>query len=266
MKQMELAKYFSDNKKNYDSKYLVKILEEILGKSFNEIKEDINNKRVTVTAEKIESYLEQRFIEEDPELKKRIDSSKNKRSGNVGEWSKKDIEDYSQEFADELAAGRYYFEPYTLEYFNRYTDIVRNKVNTLLNIVNGLANKEVESVKEQIEELDINISSDGKVSKDDIIRLIIPIVANIKMLEEKVEKANDLSTYLTFKESKHTLLKDGWSESEIYPASSLQIQSEMNDWRDDNVKLSNNQKKILQKSQEKNRKIVADILTSLDFD
>ena len=86
------------------------------------------------------------------------------------------------------------------------------------------------------------------------------------MLEEKVEKANDLSTYLTFKESKHTLLKDGWSESEIYPASSLQIQSEMNDWRDDNVKLSNNQKKILQKSQEKNRKIVADILTSLDFD
>ena len=71
---MSISKYFSDNKKNYDSKYLVKILEEILGESFNEIKEDINNKRVTVTAEQIESYLEQRFIEEDSELKKRIDS------------------------------------------------------------------------------------------------------------------------------------------------------------------------------------------------
>lgn len=266
MKQMELAKYFSDNKKNYDSKYLVKILEEILGKSFNEIKEDINNKRVTVTAEQIESYLEQKFIEEAPELKERLQNTRPNRSKNIGEMTRQDIKDKANRFADELAAGRYYFEPYTLEYFNRYTDIVRNKVNTLLNIVSGLANKEVESVKEQIEELDINISSDGKVSKDDIIRLIIPIVANIKMLEEKVEKANDLSTYLTFKESKHSLLKDGWSEREIYPISSLQIQSEMNDWRDDNVKLSNNQKKILQKGQERSRKIVADILTSLDID
>lgn len=261
---INLEKYFSDNEKNYDSNYLVKVLEEIIGKSLIEIKEDVNSKRVTVTPEQIESYLEQRFIEEDPELKKRIDSPKNKRSGNVGEWSKKDIEDYSQEFADELAASRYRFVPYTFEYFNRYTDIVRNKVNTLLNIVSGLANKKIEPIEELINELDIKISTDGKVSKDDIIRLIIPIVANINMLEEKVEKANDLSTYLTFKESKHTLYKDGLSESEIYPASSLQTQSEMNDWRDDNVKLSDKQKKILEKRQERNRKIVADILTSLD--
>lgn len=264
MKQMELAKYFSDNKKNYDSKYLVKILEEILGKSFNEIKEDINNKRVTVTSEQIESYLEQRFIEEDPELKKRIDSPKNKKSGNVGEWSKKDIEDYSQEFADELVASRYRFVPYTLEYFTRYTDIVRKKINILLNIVSGLANKKIEPIEELINDLDIKISTDGKVSKEDIIRLIIPIVANINMLEEKVEKANDLSTYLTFKESKDSLYRDGWSESEIYPMSSLQTQSDMNDWRDDNVKLSDNQKILLKKRQEKSRKIIADILTSLD--
>lgn len=264
MKQMELAKYFSDNKKNYDSKYLVKILEEILGKTFNEIKEDINNKRVTVTAEQIESYLEQKFIEESPKLKERLQKTRPNRSENIEEMTRQDIKDKANRFADELAAGRYYFEPYTLEYFNRYTDIVRNKVNTLLNIVSGLANKEVESVKEQIEELDINISSDGKVSKDDIIRLIIPIVANINILKEKVEKANDLSTYLTFKESKHTLLKDGWSETEIYPISSLQIQSEMNDWRDDNVKLSNNQKKILKKSQQRNRKMIADTLKNID--
>lgn len=264
MKQMELAKYFSDNKKNYDSKYLVKILEEILGKSFNEIKEDINNKRVTVTAEQIESYLEQKFIEESPKLKERLQKTRPNRSENIEEMTRQDNKDKANSFADELAAGRYYFEPYTLEYFNRYTDIVRNKVNTLLNIVSGLANKEVESVQEQIEELDINISSDGKVSKDDIIRLIIPIIANINILKEKVEKANNLSTYLTFKESKHTLLKDGWSETEIYPISSLQIQSEMNDWREDNVKLSNNQKKILKRSQQRNRKMVADTLKNID--
>ena len=71
------------------------------------------------------------------------------------------------------------------------------------------------------------------------------------MLEEKVEKANDLSTYLTFKMSKHSLHKDGWSESEVYPMSSLQTQSDMNDWRDDNVKLSKKQKINLKKETRK---------------
>ena len=265
MASINIEEYFKDNMKMYDSKYLITILEGILEKSIDEIIEDINNKKVVVTSEQIKSYLEQRFNEDDPELKERIEIPKPKRSGNMSEWSRKDIEDNAREFADDLAAERYCFVPYTLEYFNRYTDIVRNKINTLLNIISGLSNKEIEPIKEQIYELDINICEDGKISKDDIIRLIIPIIANINILDEKVEKANDLSTYLTFKMSKESLYRDGFSESEIYPMKSLQTQSRFNDCREENVKLSKNQKKLLYKKEKENMKIVADLLTNLDL-
>lgn len=264
MEKINLDKYFSDNKKKYDSIYLIKILEEILGKSFDEIRKDINDKKVTVTADEIKEYLEKRFIYENPDLYERIKKPRPTLSQNPSEWKDGDTKAYAKGFADELEAGRYYFEPYTLEYFNKYTDIVRNKINKLLDITNGLASKEVKPIKKTLNELDIKMDKDGKLSKDDIIRLIVPIVANINMLEEKVNKANNLSTYLTFKESKHSLYRDGWSESEIYPMSSLQTQSDMNDWRDDNIKLSDNQKILLKKRQEKSRKIIADILTSLD--
>ena len=263
MGKIDLEKYFSDNNKKYDSTYLVKILEEVIGKSFDEIRQDINNKKVTVTADEINEYLEKRFIYEQPDLYERMKKPRPTLSQNPSEWKDKDIKAYAKGFADELEAGRYYFEPYTLEYFHKYTDIVRNKINKLLDIVNGLSSKDVKPIQKTLTELDIKMDEDGKVSKDDIIRLVVPIVTNINMLEEKVEKANNLSTYLTFKESKHSLYRDGWSESELYPISSLQTQSDMNDWRDDNVKLSDNQKKILKKSEERNRKIVADILTRI---
>lgn len=264
MKDINIDKYFSDNKECYNSKYLKKVLEKIYGKSFIEIRTDVNNKRVEVTPEQIEEYLEQKFIEEDPELKKRLESPKPKRSSNVCEWTEKEIKESARRFADELASGRYYFEPYTLEYFNRYTEIVRDKINTLLNIVHGLANKDVDSIKELIDDLDIRMTANGDLTKDDMIRIIVPIIANINVLEEKIEKANDLSTYLTFKMSQHSLLRDGWSESEVYPMRALQTKSDMNDFKSVNVKLSDRQKKILKKEQRENGRIVADILTRLD--
>ena len=73
----------------------------------------------------------------------------------------------------------------------------------------------------------------------------------MKYVRKKVEKASDLLTYLTFKMSKHSLHKDGWSESEVYPMSLLQTQSDMNDRRDDNVKLSKTQKINLKKETRK---------------
>ena len=263
MEIINLDKYFSDNEKNYDSTYLVKILEEILGKSLNEIKKDINDKRIIVTSEQIKTYLKQKFIEEDPELKKRLERQK-PLSSNASEWNEEEREAYGKYIADRYTAKRYEFEPYTLEYFKKYTDIVRYKINQLLNIVSGLENKKVLLIKKELDNLDIRISLDGKISKDDIIRIIVPIITNIKMLEEKTNEGNDLLTYLIVKKSKNDLYRAGLTESEIYPDPALQTQSYMNDWRNDNVKLSDNQKKKMKKRQDRNLKVVADILTDLD--
>lgn len=259
----ELEEYFGNNEESYDSTYLIKVLEGILGKPFNEIREDINNKRVTVTQEQIESFLEQRLIMENPELKVRVESPKPKRSNNMSEWTQKDIEEKSKELADRILIKRYRFEPYTLEYFNRYIDIVKNKINTLLDIVSGLANNDLESIQGFIDELDIQIEENGQMSREEIIRLLKPILANIKMLDKKADEANNLSTYLTFKESKSALARDGISESELYPETALQIQNELADWREDYVKLSDKQKKTLELKQSKIRKAIWDFLSRI---
>lgn len=152
-----------------------------------------------------------------------------------------DIEVSSQEFVDGLIARRYYFEPYTLEYFKRYSNIVRNKTLLLLSIIEKIGNRDCMSIKDLMSELDILLDENGNILREDIIRLITPIVYNISELNEKVIKTNDLSTYLTFKMSQHSLYKDGWSEGEVYPTESLQIKYLQNDYIKGNVPLSNNQ-------------------------
>lgn len=261
MANINFESYFNESEnKYYDSKVIINILEDILGKPFETIKKDVNDNQIVVTREQIEKYLEQKFIEEDPELKKRIESPRPKRSRNIAEWTKQDIDNSSQEFVDNLSVARYYFEPYTLEYFNRYTAIIRNKINVLLNLIEKIGNKDIKTIQEWLTELDIVLDENGNVLKSDIVRLITPTVYNINDLDEKLSKANDLSTYLTFKMSKHSLYKDGFSEGEVYPSQSIQIKSTYYDYIQGNVRLSERQRNELEEEESKSRKKLVKIL------
>lgn len=247
----------------YDSKYIITILENILCNKFDDIKNAVKTAQVVVTKEQITEFLEKRFGEEDPELKKRIENPKPKRSSNIAKWADEDIETSSQEFVDGIGAGRYYFDPYTLEYFNRYSNIVRNKALLLLNLIEKIGNKDTMSIQDLITELDIQLNENGNISKEDIIRLITPTVYNIVELNDKVSKANDLSTYLTFKMSKNSLYRNGWSEGEIYPSSSLQIKKLYYDHVRGNVPLSSAQRTELEQEQRRSMKKFVKMLIDL---
>ncbi len=65
---------------------------------------------------------------------------------------------------------------------------------------------------------------------------------------------NDLSTYLVFKESRYLLIRDGISESEIYPSKSLQIKDLLYDHIQGNIRLSKNQRKEINRQQIKSKK------------
>lgn len=242
MVNLNFEPYFEDkDKQYYDSKYIITILENILGNRLDNIKNEINDTQIVVSKEEITKYLEKTFEEENPKLKKRIESPKSKKNGNIVEWTNEEIKISSQEFIDSLIAQRYYFEPDTLEYFKKYSNIVRNKALLLLNIIEKIGNRDFLSIQNLIKELDIQLDENGNILKEDIIRLIIPTVYNISELNEKVTKANDLSTYLTFKMSEHSLYIDGWSEEEIYPMKSIQIKSLYHNHIKGNVSLSDNQ-------------------------
>lgn len=264
MSILNFEDYFNTlENKYYNPKILITILEDILGKGIDTIKDDVCNAKVFVTREQIEAYLDKTFESENPELKRRIENPKPRRSNVLLEWTRQDIEDSSQEFVDQLSANRYHFEPYSLEYFNRYTTIVKDKAILLLNIIEKIANKECSSIQDLITKIDIQLDENGNISNGDIVRLITPTVYNINTLNEKIYEANDLSTYLTFKLSKHSLYREGFSEGEIYPTTSIQIQNLHYGDRKGNVPLSTNQRNALHEEQSRNIKKASKILFNL---
>lgn len=262
MEKLNLENYFNEiDKKYYEPKILITILEDILNKKFNNIKNNVNNSEITITEKEITEFLEKKFVEEEPEVKKRLESPKKKRSSNFVEWTKEDIEDSSQEFSDKLTAAKYCFESYSLKYFKTYTDIVKNKAIQLLNIIENIANKNNISIKDILTNLDIILDENGNISKEDIIRLITPTIYNINLLNEKITTGNDLCTYLTFKISKDSLYRCDLSEGEIYPTKSIQVKSIHCSYLAGNVPLSINQEKELDEQLSRSMKIlVKDLL------
>lgn len=206
--------------KYYDPKYITTFLEEVLGFDMESVKTMVNNSRVKVNEEEIRDFLDKKFGEENPELKKRIESRRTtNRSG------MKSTEEATQEFADDLESSRYSFDPYTLKYFKTYSGIIRDKSNALLGLIERIGNGHAGDIMDELDELDINFNEDGRISKTDIMRLVTPAVHNIRTLDDKVRQANDLSTYLTFKMSLDSIYKNGWSENEVYPSPELQLRN-----------------------------------------
>lgn len=257
MSKLNFQKYFDGNENSYyDSKYIIVILEGMLENSFEKISESVDDAKVLVNEEQIKAFLEQKLVDEDPELKQRFEKrnleykkSLEERRGKIeqsGEenWMNltgEEIEESSQAFVDDIAMHRYHFEPYTLKYFNKYIEILKNKLLTLLDIIEKIGNRNVSSIQDIMNELDIILDENGNISKEDIIRLITPTIYNFEKLNKKVEEANELSTYLTFKMSKHSLMRDGWNVGEVYPQKSLQDHSLYGFNGNENVPLSSRQ-------------------------
>ena len=266
MTKLNLENYFDNtDNKYYDASYLIKILEEILEKSIDNIKEDVKNIKITITRDEIENFLEKTFQDEDPKLKEKIERQKTRYNFNIENnepvLKTKDIELESinaiERFSDRMKISRYQFEPYTLEYFNKYTTIVRNKAIQLLNIIEKIGNRQSITIKDTLLELDIQLDENGNIKREDIIRLIEPTIHNIEELVKKTNKANDPSTYLTFKMSKQSLYRNGLSEEEIYPSKVILVKNLYKGNSYGNVPISNRQKQELNEEQEKNIKKIA---------
>lgn len=147
MKNLNFEPYFdSTDTQYYESKYIITILENILENRLDDIKNEINNTQIVVSKEQIKEYLKKTFEQENPELKKRIESPRPKKNTNIGEWTDEDIKSSLQKFVDAISANRYCFEPYTLEYFQRYSNIVRKKALLLVSIIEKIGNKDCMSI------------------------------------------------------------------------------------------------------------------------
>lgn len=247
MGNLDLDSYFEVDSQYYAPHYIVMILESILGCSISDARRDAVCNRIVVYSSQIEEFLDKQFEKENPELKRRLYDFHSK----TGRLKKAEIDSASQHFFDWVSASKYHFDPYTLEYFIRYSQIVRNKILLLLNIIQKIGYRRIDAIKDYVDDLDLHFDSRGYILKDDIIRLVIPTVFNIGELKEIVSKANDLDTYLHFKLSIDSLSRLGCSLDDLCPAKSLQIKSLDRGAVSGNVPLSLGQRKEIEEEEKR---------------
>lgn len=225
-----------------------------LSMSINEVINYIKNADVQLTEQEIKNYLREKFEQDDSELYMRQKNRKGL-SSNPTKWTEEDIQNASQQFVDDLAAIKYQYDSYTLEYFKKYIDILKEKSLSLFEIVNKIQNialgkindeDEINQIINLLSEYDIKILENGNIYYQDLIRLLTPLVENVLELKEKIKSANSLETYLSFKISKHSLYKDGFVEDDIYPKRALQVKVLGFDNKG-YIRLSNKQREVLQK-------------------
>lgn len=241
---MQINTYLNEQE-YYNPNILIKILEDYYKKSFNDLKKDLKNIQITITQEDIKKYLEQKFKEENPELKQRIENKKTRKKKSLLELTSEDIDNLSKDLTDQLLASKYDFDPYTLNYLKKYSEIVRNKSLALLDII------ELLSCYGSIVEYDIILKND-KISKIDIERIIKPTLENIDAFYEKVNQANTLDTYLSLSITNHSLMRHGITESEIYPVKQLQIKDLYYNGTKGTIPFSEKQKEELSEEQRRN--------------
>lgn len=195
--------------------------------SYENIKEYVKNVEVRITETEIKKYLTKKLESDNPKLKERI-INKNY----IGENGK---EKSVQKFMDKLFILKYSFDPYTLEYLKKYIEILKQKSLMLFDLIDKIQNNRISSwsynaeeindwneLIEQLNKYDIKINQDGFVYYEDLIRLLTPLIQNVLDLKQKVDEANNLETYLTFKISKNDLYKDGFTEEDYFPKLELQ--------------------------------------------
>ncbi len=221
-----------------------------LSMSFNEIKEFVEKCEISLTEEEIREFLDKKMEEEEPNLQKEVEELSKTRSKNIVEWTEEDIHRVSRVTKNLIFKRRYEFDPYSLKYFRKYTSILKEKCKTLFEILeNLLLIKEGQGSDESwnwVSDLDFHINEFGDLYMEDVVRLADAIVYNVRTLYNKIHNGNNLETYLTFKESKHSMGKDGVFGSELYPRREIQIKNLNYVNRPEFIALSEKQKQELE--------------------
>ena len=214
--------------------------------NYNEIKKFVEECEITISKEEIINYLNEKKREEHPEL---ISNKKNT------ELSKEENNalDPARRFVNGLINAHYIFDPYTFEYFKKYTSILKEKCLKLFHLLECLCQNKsgdiTDSEWQEIINLDININEEWNIYRDDINRISEAFIYNINDLYEKIEKGNDPETYLKFKLSKEKMGRDGVLDSDLYPSKEIQAKDIILEDYKQYIAFTENQKnKIKQKN------------------
>lgn len=209
-----INKYLNNKESEYITpKIVIPIIEDTFKKNIETLRQDIQNSKVKLSKNDIEIFLNEQFNTKDKETKERLKNKKT-RPKKFSDWTEEDKNSLNQELIDTKTAQKYIFDSYILEYFQTYISTLKTKTLILLHIVEKLGNCEFDLIKNALINLDITILKGKFISYNDLERILIPTIHNIRNLLEKTKAANTLETYLDFNLP--------FYENELYPSANLQ--------------------------------------------
>ena len=110
-----------------------------------------------------------------------------------------------------------------MEYFQSYTNILKGKILLIVDYLKKISEHNTSSIEKELKMLDITLDEFGNISLEDVERLINTLTSNLKDLCDKINRANNLETYLNFKLSRNFLYQSASQEIELYPYEMQQI-------------------------------------------
>ena len=172
-----------DENKYYSPTIVLTLLEEYINKDIDSKMEEVKKYNITVNSTEIKKYLE-------------LESDTNYVANG---W----YEDFINHYFDN-------YINYTLEYYEKSIDIFKIRTLKLLETVKTISNSDNNQVTTDLDNLNINLNN-GKISQDDIHKLLNSTINSINKLEELIYFVNNLDTYKKIK----FLLNSNLSNNEI---------------------------------------------------
>ena len=158
---------------------------------------------------------------------------------NVSEYTDEMINAYLNDKMSKITIAKYTYNGYDLKYFTKFSNDIRRKGLIYSAIVISILNGSFDEIIKKLEKAEILSSDainiqDGKIDGDSIQRLAQVILACYKDMKEKIDKGNNLETYLSYNVPNMDALGGCYMdvnniifEKELYPTPALQIFDEV---------------------------------------
>jgi len=210
-----------DEVRDYVRKCLSNSKEIADGNTFEQIQEFCQNEEIKVNEEMIVEFLNKKAEEDGVDMSETVESSGwvDLTAKNSDSLIKRSVENFKKQFQQ----SKYRFNAIDLRYFKDCFKIYKEKCLKLCSIIDMLRGA-IKTDRELLKSLDISYNADY-VSREDVERIVKPLIYNFSKAIETYYKANNLNTYLTTTIDGHRMAMDGVSYWEIIPSKDLQIKS-----------------------------------------
>ena len=203
-----------------------------MGLSYIELQDFLENAQINFTEEEIKNYLKLKQEKEEPYLYEEYEKVKPTFKSLI-EWQDEPDIRFKRAMELESKINKYTYDEYTYKYYNIMIKRLKTRCMKFVKLISDLTKtRYIKLTEEQLklfinkmEQFDIDVNEYG-IHYNDVLRIVEPMIHNVKELKKHFDEANNLETYELEKKSLllYEVQKSGNLENTLYPIDKIQVQ------------------------------------------